>query len=326
VAVGLLTSTIGSFPKSAELRRARRQFADEEIEVSDLREIEESAVRAVLKLQEEIGIDLLVDGEMDRGDMTTYFAERLEGMEISGLVRSYGNRYYRKPVIVDEVRRIAPMTVERWRFAQGATQKPVKAILTGPYTLMDWSFDEHYPSREACCMALAEVVREEAADLVAAGVRDLQIDEPAISVRPDELDLATRALATVTADLGPRVRTWTHICYGEFGPVMERILEDLPVNGLLLELSNSGFDMLTALGVLPEHKILGAGVVDVHTHSLETSEQIRERIERVLDVLPPERVWINPDCGLKTRAPEEARAKLAAMVEATRAVRERRGL
>ena len=171
--MGLLTSTVGSFPKPAELRRARRQFADEEIEAPALREVEERAVRAVLALQEEIGIDLLVDGEMDRGDMTTFFAERLEGMEVSGLVRSYGNRYYRKPVIVGEVRRTAPMTVERWRFAQGATTKPVKAILTGPYTLMDWSFDEHYPSREACCMALAESVR--AADKSVELVRTLYL-------------------------------------------------------------------------------------------------------------------------------------------------------
>jgi 5-methyltetrahydropteroyltriglutamate--homocysteine methyltransferase len=323
--MGLLTSTVGSFPKPAELRRARRRFADEEIEAPALREVEERAVRAVLALQEELGIDLLVDGELDRGDMTTFFAERLEGMEVSGLVRSYGNRYYRKPVIVGEVRRIAPMTVERWRFAQGATSSPVKAILTGPYTLMDWSFDEHYPSRETCCMALAEVVREEANDLVAAGVRDLQIDEPAISARPDEIDLATRALAAVTGELAPRVRTWTHICYGEFGPVIERMLE-LPVNGLLLELSNSDFDSLGALGGLPEGKLLGAGVIDVHDHVVESAAAVRERIERVLEVLPPERVWINPDCGLKTRTPEEARAKLTAMVEATRAARTTRGI
>jgi 5-methyltetrahydropteroyltriglutamate--homocysteine methyltransferase len=323
--MGLLTSTVGSFPKPPELRRARRRFADEEIDVAALREAEERAVRKVLALQEEIGIDLLVDGEMDRGDMTTFFAERLSGMEISGLVRSYGNRYYRKPVIVGEVRRTAPMTVERWRFAQGATSKPVKAILTGPYTLMDWSFDEHYPSREACCMALAEIVRQEADDLIAAGVRDLQIDEPAISVRPHELDLATRALGAVTENLGSKVRTWTHICYGEFGPVMERILE-LPVDGLLLELSNSGFDMLARLGGLPDGKLLGAGVVDVHDHVVESADEIRARIDRVLEVLPPERVWINPDCGLKTRTLEEARQKLTAMVEATRSARSDRGL
>ena len=323
--MGLLTSSVGSFPKPAALRKARRQFADDEIDHAALREAEDQAVRGVLSMQEELGIDLLVDGEMDRGDMATFFAERLEGMEISGLVRSYGNRYYRKPVIVDDVRRTGAMTVERWRFAQGATSKPVKAILTGPYTLMDWSFDEHYPSREACAMDLAEVVREEAEELVAAGVRDLQIDEPAISVRAEELDLATRALGAVTEGLDSRVRTWTHICYGEFGPVMERILE-LPVKGLLLELSNSEFDMLEALGGLPDDKLLGAGVVDVHSHDVESADAIRKRIDRVLDVLPPERVWINPDCGLKTRTAEETRGKLQAMVEATQAVREARGL
>jgi 5-methyltetrahydropteroyltriglutamate--homocysteine methyltransferase len=161
--------------------------------------------------------------------------------------------------------------------------------------------------------------------LVAAGVRDLQIDEPAISVRADELDLASRALGAVTEGLDSRVRTWTHVCYGEFGPVMERILE-LPVKGLMLELSNSEFDMLEALGGLPDDKLLGAGVVDVHTHDVESADAIRSRIERVLDVLPPERVWINPDCGLKTRTAEQAKAKLQAMVEATRAAREARGL
>ena len=156
-------------------------------------------------------------------------------------------------------------------------------------------------------------------------MRDLQLPGRSPARAMNGMAATSHALATVTADLDPRVRTWTHICYGEFGPVMERILR-LPVVGLLLELSNSGFDMLSALGGLPEGKLLGAGVVDVHTKTVETSEQIRERIERVLDVLPPKRVWINPDCGLKTRTPEEARAKLTAMVGATRAVRESRGL
>lgn len=323
--MGLLTSTIGSFPKPAELARARRLFAEEEIDQAALREAEDRAVREVLALQESLGLDLLVDGEMDRGDMTTHFAERFQGMEVSGLVRSYGNRYYRKPVITGEVRRPEPVTVERWKFAQGATTKPVKAILTGPYTLMDWSFDEHYSSREACCMALAEVIRQEAEDLAAAGALDIQIDEPAISVRHDELQMASRALGVVTENLRGEVRTWAHICYGEFDPVLDQILS-LPVDGLLLELSNSGFDLLEGLSRLRPDKLLGAGVLDSHTHVVESADEVRLRIERVLEVLPPERVWLNPDCGLKTRTPEEARGKLAAMMEAARAVRREKGL
>jgi 5-methyltetrahydropteroyltriglutamate--homocysteine methyltransferase len=316
----LTTSTVGSFPKPASLARARRMLAEGEIEAGVLRAEEASAVRDVLALQEALGIDLLVDGEMDRGDMTSFFAERLDGMELSGLVRSYGNRYYRKPRIVGDVSRPGPLTVEAWRRAQAATPKPVKAILTGPYTLMDWSFDEHYASREACCLALAEVVRLEAADLAAAGAKDIQIDEPAVSARPGELALAHRALDRVTADLRGKVRTWTHICYGEFGPVLDGIF-GLPVDGLLLELSNSGFDLLDGLRRLPQDKILGAGVLDVHTRRIETASEVRQRIETVLRVVPAERVWINPDCGLKTRTGDEAKAKLEAMMEAVRAVR-----
>jgi len=318
--MGLLTTSVGSFPKPADLSRARRQFAEGDIDRAALEAEERKAVREVLALQESLGIDLLVDGEMARGDMTTFFAERLEGMEVSGLVRSYGNRYYRKPRIVGEVQRPAPMTVESWRFAQGATARPVKAILTGPYTLMDWSFDEYYPSREKCCLALAEVVRQEAEDLAAAGAKDIQIDEPAISARQDELPLATTALGIVTARLRGTARTWTHLCYGEFQPVLDRILA-LPVDGLLLELSNSDFDLLDGLKRLPSDKILGAGVLDVHNHVVETPQQVRERIERILEVVPAERVWLNPDCGLKTRTPEEAKGKLAAMVEAARTLR-----
>jgi len=318
--MGLLTSTVGSFPKPKELVRARRAFADGDIDRGALLEMERGAVRETLALQESLGLDLLVDGEMDRGDMTTFFAERIEGMEISGLVRSYGNRYYRKPRIVGDVSRRARMTVEAWTFAREQSSKPVKAILTGPYTLMDWSFDEHYPSREACCLALAEVVRQEAEDLAAAGAKDIQVDEPAISARPEELPLAARALGVVTSGLRGKVRTWTHLCYGEFGPVADQVFA-LPVDGLLLELSNSGLDLLDALRRLPSDKMLGAGVLDVHTRSVETADEVRARIEKVLEAVPADRVWLNPDCGLKTRTPDEARAKLAAMMEAVRAVR-----
>lgn len=316
----LLTSTVGSFPKPHDLVRARRRFASGEIGADALRAEEDRATRDVLALQESLGLDLLVDGEMDRGDMTTFFAEHLEGMEISGLVRSYGNRYYRKPVIVGEVRRSAPITVGRWRFAQAATTRPVKAILTGPYTMMDWSYDEHYPSREACCLALAETIRGEAEDLVAAGVQELQIDEPAVSARPGEIPLASRALEVVAGGIRGRARVWTHLCYGEFLPVIDRIFA-LPVDGLLLELSNSDLDLLEALRGFPPEKVLGAGVLDVHTHAVEAPATVRARIERVLESVRRESVAVNPDCGLKTRTPEEARAKLAAMMEAVRSLR-----
>lgn len=323
--MGLLTSTIGSFPKPAELARARRAFAEGDLDAAALREIERRAVRETIALQESLGIDLVVDGEMDRGDMTAHFADRIEGMEPSGLVRSYGNRYYRKLRIVGDVRRTAPMTVESWTFARQASSRPVKAIVTGPYTLMDWSFDEHYPTRESCCLALAEVVRQEAADLAAAGATDIQVDEPAISARPEELPLAARALGIVTAGLRGRARTWTHLCYGEFAPVIDEIFA-LPVDGLLLELSNSGLDLCRALRRFPADKLLGAGVIDVHTRSVETAAEVRARIEAILEVVPAERLWINPDCGLKTRTADEARGKLAAMMEAVRAVRSARGL
>jgi 5-methyltetrahydropteroyltriglutamate--homocysteine methyltransferase len=255
---------------------------------------------------------------MYRGDMTTYFAENLEGFRISGLVRSYGNRYYRKPVVVKEVRWTRPVTVEWFRFAREQTRLPVKAILTGPYTMMDWAFDEHYGSRESLALALADAVRQESEALLRAGALYLQIDEPAISVRPDEIDLAIRAMNRVTDGLG--ARTITHICYGDFAAIYPRLL-DLPVEQFTLELSNSALGLLELFRSSPFTKVLGAGVVDVHHHVIEPIEVVKERIQAALGVVPPSRLCVNPDCGLKTRAPEEAEAKLKNMVEATREVR-----
>ena len=255
---------------------------------------------------------------MYRGDMTAYFAENLEGFRISGLVRSYGNRYYRKPVVVGEVRWPRPVTVEWFRFAQEQTSFPVKAILTGPYTMMDWAFDEHYGSRETLALALADVIREEAEALVAAGARYVQIDEPAISVRPDEIDLAIRAMGRVTDGL--RARTITHVCYGEFAAIYPRLL-DLPVEQFTLEMSNSDLGLLELFRTSPFTKELGAGVVDVHSHAIEPVDVVKERILAALRVVPAPRLFVNPDCGLKTRTAEEAEAKLRNMVAAARDVR-----
>ena len=311
-------SSIGSFPKPERLKRARADAAHGRLDPESLRTLEREETAACLRLQEEIGLDLLVDGELYRGDMTTYFAENLEGFRISGLVRSYGNRYYRKPVVAGEVRWTRPVTVEWFRYASALTHRPVKAILTGPYTLMDWAFDEHYGSRESLALALADVVRQESEALVAAGAHYLQIDEPAVSVRPDEIDLAIRAMHRVTDGL--RARTITHICYGDFAAIYPRLLH-LPVEQFTLELSNSALGLLDLFRTSPFTKELGAGVLDVHHHAVEPVEVVKERILAALQVVPPSRLYVNPDCGLKTRTPEEAEAKLRNMVAATLEVR-----
>ncbi len=314
----LPTSTIGSFPKPDYLKDARRRFDRGEIRADELRKLEEKATRDCMKMQEEIGLDILVDGEMYRGDMTAYFAEHLQGFGISGLVRSYGNRYYRKPIIQGAIQRARAITVEWWQFAQAQTKKPVKAILTGPYTMMDWSFDEHYGSREKSTMALANVIHQEVADLERAGAQYIQIDEPAVSVRPDEIQLAIAAMRVVTK--GIRAKTLTHICYGDFAAIYPKML-DLAVDQFDLELSNSGYDMLELFKRAPFTKEIGYGVLDVHSHRVETVDQVKERLKMALDVFPIEKIYVNPDCGLKTRTEAEARDKLKVMIEATRAIR-----
>jgi len=320
---GLWTTTVGSFPKPPHLEKARNQFARGEISADDLKKLERDATIEVIRSQEEIGLDILVDGELYRGDMTTYFAELMDGFEISNPVRSYGNRYYRKPVATGRVRRTKPWTVEWWKFAQSQTKKPIKGMLTGPYTMMDWSFNEHYSSREALAMDLAEAIREEAMELAEAGAQFIQVDEPAVSVRPEELKLAVRALGRAVE--GVKAKTITHICYGDFDLIYPALL-DLPVDMIDLEMANSRYDLLDRFKQHRFTKEIGYGVLDVHSHRIETKEEIKQGILRGLEHLKPEQMYIDPDCGLKTRTVEEAREKLAVMVAAVREVREERGI
>lgn len=314
----LLTTTVGSFPKPEYLKKARTKFYAGDMSKEELHLLEEKATRNIIKRQEEVGLDILVDGEFYRGDMATYFAENLKGAKISGLVRSYGNRYYRKPIINGKLERPTPITVDWFKFAQGLTSKPVKGMLTGPYTMMDWSFNEYYPSREALAMGFAEVLLEEALELEKAGAKYIQIDEPALSVRPDELEIAFKAVGYITKHL--KAKTISHMCYGSFEKIYPKLLE-MPIDQIDIELANSDYDMLELFKKYPFTKEIGLGVLDVHSHVIEPKELIVERIKRALEVLPAEKVYVDPDCGLKTRTEDESFAKLKNMVEAVAEVR-----
>lgn len=319
----LETTTVGSFPKSEELKAARAKARRGELEPERLRRMEEEATREWIRIQEEIGLDILVDGEQYRGDMATYFAQTLGGFAVSSRVRSYGNRYYRKPVATGPIRWRGPITVEWFKFAQGLTRKPVKGMLTGPYTMMDWSFDEHYPNRRAFCLDLARAIHEEVKALEAAGARFIQIDEPAVSTRVEEVDLAVEAMRIVTD--GVRVKTGTHICYGDFERVYPKILE-LAVDQIDLEFANSNFKLLELIRKVPFTKEVAFGVIDVHSHRVETVEEIQAAVRKALEVFEPARLTIDPDCGLKTRLKDETVAMLTNMVRAVREVKKELGV
>ena len=314
----LPTSTVGSFPKPDYLIEARAQATRNAITKTELDRLERKATEFWVGIQEELGLDVLVDGEQYRGDMVAYFAETMPGFAKGGLVRSYGNRYYHKPVMTGPVRWPGPMTVDWWRWTQSLTSRPVKGMLTGPYTLMDWSFDDHYPDRRTACLALAREVRKEVEALLEAGVRIIQIDEPALSVRPDELPFAVEAMH-LTVD-GLAAYYVVHACFGAFETIYPGLL-DLPVDNLDLAISHSALDLLGMFKKDPFTKDLSLGVLDVHSHTVEGAGDVQGRIRRGTSVLPADRIWVDPDCGLKTRTVEESRAKLGAMMAAVRAAR-----
>lgn len=315
----LPTTTVGSYPKPEELKKARRKYLKGEMEREDLRPLEENMVREWIDIQEDIGLDILVEGEVNRGDMATYFARNLEGFSISGLVRSYDNRYYRKPVIEDKIKWTEPITVHYWKYAQELTEKPVKGILTGPYTMMDWSFNEYYPNRKEACLDLARALRNEVESLYEAGAKIIQIDEPAISARPEELsEFGEEAMNIMTN--GIDAYFITHICYGAFEFIYPKML-DLPVDNFDLEMSNSDMDLIELFEENPFNKDISFGVVDVHSHVIEDKSTVKSRINQALNILDKNKVWIDPDCGLKTRSKEETIGKLKVLVDSVKEIR-----
>lgn len=315
----LPTTSVGSFPRPDDLKKLKSKAIKGEASPGEVEEKEREATVFWIRKQEEIGLDVLVDGEQYRGDMVAYFAGYLRGMEKGGIVRSYGNRYYHKPIITDEIRWEKPITTPWWKFAQDLTHRPVKGMLTGPYTMMDWSFDEFYPTRRDCALAFAKEIRKEAESLIDAGARIIQVDEPALSARPEELPMAIEAMNVVTENL--RAYFISHICYGAFEFIYPGLLR-LPVDNLDLEMTNSEFDLVRLFKRTPFTKDLSFGVVESHSHRIDPEEDVHRRIVMAVRSVPAGQVWCDPDCGLKTRTIEETVGKLAVLVSAARRARE----
>ncbi|WP_152193907.1 5-methyltetrahydropteroyltriglutamate--homocysteine S-methyltransferase [Georgenia subflava] len=326
----LPTTTIGSFPQTTELRRARAALRKHEID----RDTYEAAMRAeiekVVRLQEELGLDVLVHGEPERNDMVQYFAELLDGFAVTqhGWVQSYGSRCTRPSILWGDVSRPAPMTVAWASYAASLTDRPVKGMLTGPVTILAWSFvrDDQPLAETANQVALA--LRDELADLEAAGIGIVQVDEPALREllplrRTDHaayLDWSVRAFRLATSGVAPTTQVHTHLCYSEFGEVIGAI-DGLDADVTSIEAARSKMEILPAIHSSGFERGIGPGVYDIHSPRVPSVEEITELLTAAVDAVPARQLWVNPDCGLKTRRYEETTAALENLVAATRTVR-----
>ena len=326
----LPTTTIGSFPQTAEVRRMRRRFQTGDITQEDYEQFLAGAIAEVIARQEDMGLDVLVHGECERNDMVQYFGEHLTGCALTrdGWVQSYGSRCVRPPIIFGDVARSAPITVRWSAYAQSLTAKPVKGMLTGPVTILNWSFVRDDQPRSQTCRQIALALKDEVTDLERAGLRVIQIDEPALREglplrRGEWADYLTWAVACfrITASgAGPATQIHSHMCYSAFDDILEAIAA-LDADVISLSNSRSGGELLNIFRHTDYAQEIGPGVYDVHSPRVPTVAEIETLLQATLKVLPAERVWVNPDCGLKTRSWEETTAALEHMVAAAHQVR-----
>ena len=324
------TTTIGSFPQTAEVRAARRQLHDGKLTPAAYEAFIEEQIRKTLRLQEEIGLDVLVHGEFERNDMVEYFGEQLEGFAFTehGWVQSYGTRYVKPPIIFGDVSRPRPMTVRWSTFAQAQTKHPVKGMLTGPVTILQWSFVRDDQPRSETAKQLALAIRDEVRDLEAAGIRVIQIDEPALREglplrRVDwaaYLDWAVNAFRLATAGVKDETQIHTHMCYSEFNDVI-RVIERMDADAISIESARSGSELLDAFKEYRYPNEIGPGVYDIHSPRVPSTEEIVGALNRMREVLDDHQIWVNPDCGLKTRGWPETLTALQNMVRAARELR-----
>ncbi|MFI9387481.1 5-methyltetrahydropteroyltriglutamate--homocysteine S-methyltransferase [Kutzneria sp. NPDC052558] len=328
----LPTTTIGSFPQTAELRKARAALRAGKLDHAGYQEAMRAEIRSVIGEQERIGLDVLVHGEPERNDMVQYFGEQLAGFLATqqGWVQSYGTRYVRPPIIVGDVSRPLPMTVEWSTYAQSLTDKPVKGMLTGPVTMLAWSFvrDDQPEGDTARQVALA--LRDEVVDLEAAGISVIQVDEPALretlplrtANRAGYLDWAVASFRLATSGVRDETQVHTHMCYAEFGDVLQAIV-DMDADVISLEAARSNMAIVDGLARAGYPNEAGPGVWDIHSPRVPSVEEIVGRLQVATAAFPVERLWVNPDCGLKTRGYPEVRATLANLVAATGQLRAR---
>ncbi|MFE0151566.1 5-methyltetrahydropteroyltriglutamate--homocysteine S-methyltransferase [Nonomuraea sp. NPDC059007] len=327
----LPTTTIGSFPQTSELRVARADLRAGRIDQAAYDERIAAEIRQVLAFQEEAGLDVLVHGEPERNDMVQYFAEQLDGYVATqhGWVQSYGSRYVRPPILAGDISRPEPMTLRWTTYAQSQTSRPVKGMLTGPVTMLAWSFvrDDQPLGETARQVALA--LREEVADLEAAGTTVIQVDEPALretlplraADRPAYLEWATESFRLATSGVRDDTQIHTHMCYAEFGEILAAI-DDLDADVISLEAARSHMQVAHELSEGGYPREVGPGVYDIHSPRVPGVEEVASLLRAGLAAIPVERLWGNPDCGLKTRGWEEVRSSLTNLTAAARQVRE----
>ncbi|REC50110.1 5-methyltetrahydropteroyltriglutamate--homocysteine S-methyltransferase [Chryseobacterium pennipullorum] len=321
------TTTIGSFPQTKEVRGWRAKFKRGELTAAQYDDLLKRETERTIRWQEEIGIDVLVHGEFERNDMVEYFGEQLAGFAFTqnGWVQSYGSRCVKPPVIYGDVHRPHPMTVYWSEYAQSLTQKWVKGMLTGPVTILQWSFVRDDQPRSLTCKQIALAIRDEVTDLEKAGIRVIQIDEPAIReglpLRKSEwqqyLKWAVEAFRISASGVGDATQIHTHMCYSEFNDIIQNIA-DMDADVITIECSRSQMELLNAFADFKYPNEIGPGVYDIHSPRVPSKEEMVRLLKKAQAVIPAQQLWVNPDCGLKTRHWEETEKALIAMVEASR--------
>jgi 5-methyltetrahydropteroyltriglutamate--homocysteine methyltransferase len=326
----LPTTTIGSFPQTEEVRATRAHFRKGKISAAEYEAFLEKETARVIRWQDEIGLDVLVHGEFERTDMVEYFGEQLSGFVFTenGWVQSYGSRCVKPPVLFGDVERPEPMTVRWSKFAQAQTTKPMKGMLTGPITILQWSFVRDDQTRAETARQIALAIRDEVQDLEAAGISVIQVDEPALREglplrRADwgaYLRWSVDAFRLATAGVADRTQIHTHMCYCEFNDIIAAIAE-LDADAISIESSRSEMELLEAFRTFRYPNEVGPGLYDIHSPRVPSCEEMTALLEKALQVLPRAQLWVNPDCGLKTRGWPEVEKSLVHMVDAAREMR-----